>query len=80
METDYCCAISGNAAPAYWDAGNLWRTLDACHFDLATCLEEGIFLFKSFLFVLPETQLDDLDFTIRGLCPSRRPAAKLAPT
>lgn len=70
VEGDYCAAISDSASPS--DAGNLWRILDACHFDLTTCLEEGIVLFKSFLFVLPESQIDDLDFTIRGLCRSRR--------
>lgn len=49
----------------------LWRVFDFCHFDLNTCLRETIVLFKSFLFVLPEVQLEGLDFTIRGLCRSR---------
>jgi hypothetical protein len=48
-----------------------WSTLDACHFDLNTCLRETVVLFKSFLVVLPEEQLDALDFTIRGLCRTR---------
>jgi hypothetical protein len=48
-----------------------WTALDACHFDLNTCLRETVVLFKSFLVVLPEEQLDGLDFTIRGLCRTR---------
>jgi len=48
-----------------------WNDLDACHFDLNTCLRETVVLFKSFLVVLPEEQLDGLDFTIRGLCRTR---------
>jgi hypothetical protein len=35
----------------------LWRTLDADHFDLNTCLREAIVLLKSFLVALPEDQL-----------------------
>lgn len=48
-----------------------WHALDACHFDLNTCLRETLVLVKSFLVVLPEEQLDLLDFTIRGLCRAR---------
>ena len=71
MEADYCAAISDSSVAQHWNPGNFWHTLDACHFDLNTCLQETCVLFKSFLFVLPEAQLDDLDFTIRGLCRSR---------
>lgn len=49
----------------------LWSRLDACHFDLNTCLRETLVLFKSFLIVLPEEQLDGFDFTIRGLYRAR---------
>jgi|KBSMisStandDraft_5_1062788.scaffolds.fasta_scaffold08838_3 hypothetical protein len=45
-----------------------WRILDSCHFDLNTCLRETLVLFKSFLVVLPDEQVDSLDLTIRGLC------------
>jgi len=48
-----------------------WLALDACHFDLNTCLRETLVLVKSFLVVLPEEQLDIFDFTIRGLCRAR---------
>jgi hypothetical protein len=50
---------------------SLWRVFDQCHFDLNTCIRETVVLFKSFLFVLPEEQLEGLDFTIRGLYRSR---------
>jgi hypothetical protein len=53
------------------DSSSFWDVLDACHFDLNTCLRETVVLFKSFLVVLPEEQLEGLDFTIRGLCRSR---------
>ena len=49
----------------------VWNVLDACHFDLNTCLWETLVLVKSFLFALPEEKLDLLDFTIRGLCRAR---------
>jgi len=50
------------------DRSVCWPALDAGHFDLNTSLRETLVLFKSFLVVLPEEQLDLLDFTIRGLC------------
>jgi len=53
------------------DLSGWWEVLDACHFDLNTCLRETLVLVKSFLFVLPEEKLDLLDFTIRGLCRAR---------
>lgn len=45
----------------------LWDNLDACHFDLNTCLRETLVLLKSFLIVLPDEQVEVFDFTIRGL-------------
>jgi len=62
----------GSADPV--DSGDpsvSWRALDACHFDLNTSLRETLVLLKSFLVVLPEEQLELLDFTIRGLCRAR---------
>jgi hypothetical protein len=52
----------------------LWKSLDLDHFDLNTCLRETDVLFKSFLFVLPEGQLENFDFTVRGLARARRPS------
>ena len=34
-----------------------WEAVDTTHYDLNTCLREGIVLLKSFLLVLPEDQL-----------------------
>jgi hypothetical protein len=59
------------AAEEAADRRAAWQILDACHFDLNTCLRETLVLVKSFLFVLPEEKLDLLDFTIRGLCRAR---------
>jgi hypothetical protein len=53
------------------EASVSWHALDVCHFDLNTCLRETLVLVKSFLVVLPEEQLDLLDFTIQGLCRAR---------
>ncbi|HKF25529.1 MAG TPA: hypothetical protein VKB24_06120 [Candidatus Acidoferrum sp.] len=53
------------------DRRDCWQALDAGHFDLNTSLRETLVLFKSFLVVLPEDQLDLLDFTIHGLCRAR---------
>ena len=61
----------GHTDPVDSDTSVLWLTLDACHFDVNTCLRETLVLLKSFLVVLPEGQLDLLDFTIRGLCRAR---------
>jgi hypothetical protein len=58
------------------ERADYWQTLDACHFDLNTCLRETVVLLKSFLLVLPDEQLNGLDYTIRGLCRSRRPASQ----
>jgi len=38
-----------------------WREMDLGHYDLNTCLRETIVLFKSFLVVLPATQLGDFE-------------------
>jgi hypothetical protein len=55
------------------DPDVLFASLDSAHYDLNTCLRESIVLFKSFLFVLPEAELDRFDFTICGLARDRRP-------
>jgi hypothetical protein len=51
----------------------LVQSLDFAHFDLNTCVRETDVLLKSFLFVLPEDQLDNFDFTVCGLARARRP-------
>jgi hypothetical protein len=62
------------ASGASLEPWRLWKALDLNHFDLNTCLRETDVLFKSFLLVLPERELDSFDFTVRGLARARRPA------
>ncbi len=52
---------------------SLLQTLDLIHFDLNTCVRETDVLLKSFLFVLPEDQLGNFDFTVAGLTSTRYP-------
>jgi hypothetical protein len=42
-----------------------WQAVDSVHYDLNTCLREGIVLLKSFLLVLPEDQLGAFQKTVR---------------
>lgn len=42
-----------------------WQEVDAPHYDINTCLREGIVLLKSFLLVLPEDQLGCFQKTVR---------------
>jgi hypothetical protein len=42
-----------------------WQAVDSVHYDLNTCLREGIVLLKSFLLVLPEDQLGSFQKTVR---------------
>jgi len=56
-----------------------WQVLDRCHFDLNTCLRETVVLLKSLLLVLPEDHMAGLDFTIRGLAPTRPDHRSAAP-
>ena len=60
-----------------------WAEVDAGHYDLNTCLREAIVVFKSFLIVLPESQLDAFQNAVReqsqlqeALVPSRQPAIR----
>lgn len=66
---EFTCEL---ATGAPLEPSRLWKTLDLDHFDLNTCLRETAVLFKSFLLVLPEGQLDSFDFTVRGLSRVRR--------
>jgi hypothetical protein len=54
----------------------LWRRLDACHFDLNTCLREAIVLLKSFLVALPESEVDGFESTYRAQVRAARPSEK----
>jgi hypothetical protein len=43
-----------------------WQAVDTTHYDLNTCLREGIVLLKSFLLVLPEDQLGTFQKAVRA--------------
>lgn len=51
----------------------LLQTLEVGQYDLTTCVRETDVLLKSFLFVLPDNQLENFDFTVNGLARARRP-------
>jgi len=44
----------------------LWKTIDAAHYDLNTCLRETIVMLKSFLRALPEDQLTNFQKSVAG--------------
>ena len=43
---------------------SLWKTVDANHYDLNTCLRESIVLLKSFLLAMPTEQLSNFQKTL----------------
>jgi hypothetical protein len=47
------------------NAPKMWAEVDSDHYDLNTCLREAIVVFKSFLIVLPESQLGAFQNTVR---------------
>ena len=44
----------------------LWKTIDAAHYDLNTCLRETIVMLKSFLRALPEDHLTNFQKSVAG--------------
>ncbi len=47
------------------NAPKMWAEVDSDHYDLNTCLREAIVVLKSFLIVLPESQLGAFQNTVR---------------
>jgi hypothetical protein len=54
---EYCLSAQELAAGLSTDPATLWKSVDAAHYDLNTCLRETIVLLKSFLRALPDDQL-----------------------
>lgn len=52
-----------------------WEEVDTTHYDLNTCLREGIVLLKSFLLVLPEDQLGTFQKAVRAQMQAPEPAS-----
>lgn len=50
-----------------------WKVVDAAHYDLNTCLREGIVLLKSFLLVLPDDQLVTFQRSVRAQIQAAEP-------
>jgi hypothetical protein len=57
INNDFCEIASDLGSGASAEPSSDWRTLDDAHFDLNTCLREAIVLLKSFMVVLPDSQL-----------------------
>jgi hypothetical protein len=54
---EYCESAEELGRGLSTDPVLLWKTIDAAHYDLNTCLRETIVLLKSFLRALPDDQL-----------------------
>jgi hypothetical protein len=54
---EYCESAEELGTGLSTDPFPLWKTIDAAHYDLNTCLRETIVLLKSFLRALPDDQL-----------------------
>lgn len=46
--------------------GDHWHSLDSLHYDVNTCLRETIVILKSFLYGLPDTELDVFEQRLEG--------------
>ncbi|MDQ1408906.1 MAG: hypothetical protein QOJ41_641 [Acidobacteriaceae bacterium] len=54
---EYCLSAEELGGGLSTDPALLWKTIDAAHYDLNTCLRETIVLLKSFLRAVPDDQL-----------------------
>jgi hypothetical protein len=57
IRSDFCEIASDLGSGASDAPSSDWRTLEDAHFDLNTCLREATVLLKSFIVVLPDSQL-----------------------
>ena len=64
LDRDFRNMANDLAGGFYPDPERGWQEVDAGHYDLNTCLRETIVLFKSFLVVLPVSQLSDFERAI----------------
>ena len=63
---EYCTSAEELGTGMSTDAELLWKTIDAAHYDLNTCLRETIVLLKSFLRALPDDQLASFQKSVVG--------------
>jgi len=66
LRKEYCESAEELCTGLATDPGLLWKTIDAAHYDLNTCLRETIVLLKSFLLALPEEQLAGFQKSVMG--------------
>lgn len=64
LDCDFRSTANDLAGGMFPDPERGWHEIDAGHYDLNTCLRETIVLFKSFLVVLPASELGDFEKTI----------------
>ncbi len=65
LDRDFRNVADNLAEGVYPDPERGWHEVDLYHYDLNTCLRETVVLLKSFLVVLPASQLGDFEKTIR---------------
>lgn len=63
---EYCLSAEELGSGLSTDPALLWRTIDAAHYDLNTCLRETIVLLKSFLRALPDDQVARFQKAVMG--------------
>ena len=63
---EYCDGAEELGTAFSTDPVLLWKTIDAAHYDLNTCLRETIVMLKSFLRALPEDQLTNFQKSVAG--------------
>ena len=63
---EYCESAEELGTGLSTDPALQWKTIDAAHYDLNTCLRETIVLLKSFLRALPDDQLANFQKSVVG--------------
>ena len=71
LAEDYLLCAADLYDEAAVDPGKTWELVDAYHYDLNTCLRETIVLLKSFLIVLPGSQIGAFQQSILEQAKSR---------
>jgi hypothetical protein len=79
LQEEFGAALEELADGTSISPGDVWLSLDAHHYDLNTCLRETVVLFKSFLHVLPEEEVDDFELKARWKAPPA-PSPKARPS
>jgi hypothetical protein len=65
LSQDFCEAATEIAVNVSAESDAEWLAIDAAHYDLNTCLREGIVLLKSFLMAVPDNELEAFQATVR---------------